>query len=91
MYVFDLTAYQLMLKENLKRMIEQMKELGVKKVLEFGGGIGEFTIQACKAGFDVSYYELDGEIKEYALWRFKKYGVNPKIIDFIRMFIVFLA
>lgn len=81
LYIFDLTLYQLMMKENIKKMIEQMKDLGVKKILEFGGGIGEFTIQAARAGFDISYYDLNGEIKNYALWRFEKHGVNPKILD----------
>jgi len=81
LYLFDLTTYQLMMKENVKMMLKQMKELGVKKVLEFGGGTGEFTIQACQAGFEAAYFDLDGEIKNYALWRFKKHGVNPKVID----------
>jgi len=76
LYIFDLTNYQLMLEHSghVKNMIEQMKGLGVKKVLEYGGGIGEFSLFCCENGLDITYYDLPSKTKDYALWRFKKRG-----------------
>ncbi|MCL4387311.1 class I SAM-dependent methyltransferase [Patescibacteria group bacterium] len=83
LYIFDLTFYQSMLAQDLNFMLESAKEKGVKKILDFGGGIGEYTIRAIKElGAEVTYLEIAGsKTLEYAKWRFKKYGVEPKIVD----------
>jgi len=80
LYLFDLTKYQLLLEfhDVVKRMIEQIQSLGLTKVLEFGGGIGEFSLRCAEAGIPVTYYELDGVIKDYALWRFDKHKTGIK-------------
>ncbi len=80
-YIYDLTKYQLLLEGNgrIKKMIEQIKELGFKKILEYGGGIGEFSIFCSENDLDVTYYDLNGKIKDYALWRFNKHNCNIKI------------
>src|SRR4030042_3210734 len=43
LYLFDLTKYQIILEhqEEVKEMIGQIKALKLKKILEYGGGIGE--------------------------------------------------
>jgi len=81
LYLFDLTKYQLILEHcNLiKDMINQIKELKLSKILEFGGGIGEFSLLCFENEFDISYYELDGKTKQYALWRFKKHNCDINI------------
>jgi hypothetical protein len=76
LYLFDLTKYQLILEyqNKIKEMIKQIKELKLKKILEYGGGIGEFSLLCFEDDLDTSYYDLDGKTKDYALWRFKKHN-----------------
>ncbi len=83
LYIFDLTFYQAMLVQDLNFMLESAKEKEIKKILDFGGGIGEYTIRAIKElGAEVTYLEIaDSQTLEYAKWRFKKHGVEPKIVD----------
>ncbi len=81
LYIYDLTKYQLILEHEgiIKKIIQQMKSLGVKRVLEFGGGIGEFSLCCAEAGFSMTYHDLPGVIKNYAQWRFQKYGKEREI------------
>tara|TARA_Y100000310_G_C20436887_1_gene694167 strand:+ start:154 stop:807 length:654 start_codon:yes stop_codon:yes gene_type:complete len=74
LYIFDLTKYQLILESGnlIDQMINQIKERKLNKILEFGGGIGQFSILCDKNNLKVTYYDLDGKTKEYASWRFKK-------------------
>jgi len=75
LYIFDLTKYQILLeaKDKIEAMIKQIKDLGFVKVLEYGGGIGEFSIKCHENEISSTYFDLDGKTKEYALWRFKKH------------------
>lgn len=78
LYIYDLTQYQILL-ENMgiiKKLIRQAKKLKAIRILEYGGGIAEFSILCNKNNLDVTYYDLDGETKKYALWRFEKYDCN---------------
>ena len=63
----------------LNSMQAQLKEIGAKKILEFGGGIGEFSIRCAKNELDITYHDLDGPTKDYALWRFEKHSADVKI------------
>lgn len=83
LYIFDLTLYQAMLIPDVNYMIEEIDLHGIKKVLDFGGGIGEYsirTLQETKA--NVTYLELKGsKTAEYAQWRFKKHHVKPTVVS----------
>lgn len=81
LYLFDLTLYQLAFEHNniITQMVQQIKELGLKKVLEFGGGIGEFSLVCAENRIIPIYYDLDGELKKYALWRFQKHKQNINV------------
>lgn len=83
LYIFDLTKYQSQLVIDVNAMIDEIKARNIKKVLDLGGGIGEYTIRAIKeAGCDVTFLELkDGLTLKYAQWRFTKHNVKPKIVD----------
>ena len=83
LYLFDLTVYQVLLESagNIQKMIGQVCALGEGRsplrVLEFGGGIANFSIRLSRdSGLDLEtfYYDLDGPIKDYALWRMKKHN-----------------
>ena len=46
--------------------------------MDYGGGIGEYTILACKNGVKMDFLEIEGsKTLEYARWRFEKHGVRP--------------
>lgn len=82
LYMFDLTKYQSQLVLDLNTMIEELRVRKLKKVLDIGGGIGEYTIRAVKeAGCDVTFLELkDSLTLKYATWRFTKHKVSPRIV-----------
>ena len=82
LYIFDLTFYQTMLKQHgaHEGFGHLFPRPGVK-VLDFGGGIGEWTIVAAKKGCEATYLDVhDSETMEYAQWRFAKHGVKPRIL-----------
>jgi SAM-dependent methyltransferase len=75
LYLYDLTKYQLRL-EHLKligQIIIQLKGLSALRILEYGGGIGEFSIKCSENNLEVTYFDLDGVIKNYAIWRFARH------------------
>src|SRR3989344_3483549 len=83
LYLFDLTMYQLMLEHHklIQEMVQQIKEIAPKaKVLEFGGGIGEFSLICSENNIDCTYTDI-GQTKEYAVWRFNKHKQRVKIIE----------
>ena len=83
LYVFDLTNYQTLLQNSNFHtlLIDFLKRYDCKKILDFGGGIGEYTILAMENGIKADFLEVGGsKTLEYAKWRFKKYGVKPKIL-----------
>ena len=82
LYIFDLTAYQSMLVPEVNYMVEYVEREKIKKVLDLGGGIGEYTIRLMKeAGCEVTFLDLkDSKTMDYARWRFKKQGVKPTIV-----------
>lgn len=83
LYIFDLTKYQSQLVLDVNMMVEEIRERKIHKILDFGGGIGEYTIrtlQECKKT-EVTFLELkDSQTLKYAEWRFTKHKVSPKIV-----------
>jgi len=83
LYIFASTRYQSILKFNnfhlwLQKLI---KEKGLKKGLDYGGGIAETTICSIEAGAEnITFLEVAGsKTMEYAYWRIKKYGMTEKV------------
>jgi len=81
LYLFDLTLYQNILKERLTdiKFKESIKEHGFRNMLDFGGGIGNWTIWAIEAGADCDFLDVEGVMLDYARWRFEKRGFQPRI------------
>lgn len=82
LYLFDLTMYQSKLVPTVNYMTEYAREYKMKRILDLGGGIGEYTIRMMQeADADVTYLDLkDSETAKYAQWRFKKHKVDPKVV-----------
>ena len=82
LYIFDLSNYQAELQNKGFHwlLLDMLKKYQCKTILDFGGGIGHYTILAFQNGMKADFLEIEGsKTLEYAKWRFKKYGVNPEI------------
>jgi len=83
LYVFDLSHYQTELQRKgfYRLLMDTFKKINCKKILDFGGGIGEYSIVAIENGLEADFLEVEGsKTLEYAKWRFKKHGVSPEIL-----------
>lgn len=58
--------------QNLIRYINYIAKLRPGQILDFGGGIGELSINLASGVNKVDYLEVPGNTLEYAKWRFKK-------------------
>jgi len=84
LYIFGLTRYQEQLKGvAFHEWLEQfISNYDIKSMLDFGGGIGEYTIIGCKEGIQVIYQDIEySKTWEYATWRFEKHEVDPILWD----------
>jgi 2-polyprenyl-3-methyl-5-hydroxy-6-metoxy-1,4-benzoquinol methylase len=79
LYIYDLTLYQSMLVQTVDYMVDFAKDLNLKEILDFGGGIGEYTLRLTKeAGARVSYMDMKlSETMNYAAFRFERHGIEP--------------
>lgn len=62
-------------------MVERMKSIGVKSVLDYGAGIGTLSILLSSVGFDVTYAELPSKTAEFAKSRFKKRNLSIPVFE----------
>jgi SAM-dependent methyltransferase len=84
LYLYDLTLYHdLMLAPRGTHtwFTNMVRDCGFRKVLDFGGGNGDWTLLAARAGAtDVAYLDVDGVMSDFAKWRFDKHNICPKIL-----------
>ena len=78
MYLIELTAQESTVEySNLFRSIGQfIKRNRIKKVLDFGSGIGGLVIYLSCLGISCDYADIPGETWNYAKYRFQKEGVD---------------
>jgi 2-polyprenyl-3-methyl-5-hydroxy-6-metoxy-1,4-benzoquinol methylase len=85
LYLFDLTEYQQRLyRANWYIWFQEiLGELKIKRILDFGGGIGESLIQAYAAGVrELDYVDIkDSKTMDYAMHRFRSHNVSVQIWD----------
>lgn len=86
--VTDSYVYELMAANNIVQtlyaysvMIERLQKLGVRNILDYGGGAGTLSILLSRLGYKVTYADLAGKTADFAGWRFKKRGLNIPIIN----------
>lgn len=84
LYMFDLTLYHdliMPLRGTHEWFKNVIKNYGIKTVLDYGGGIGDYTILAKEAGAECDYLDVNGKSKQYALWRFARRNMWPNVLD----------
>jgi len=48
------------------------------RILDFGGGTGELTINLASQSFSIDYLDVPGKVSAFAKWRFNKRFLNVK-------------
>jgi 2-polyprenyl-3-methyl-5-hydroxy-6-metoxy-1,4-benzoquinol methylase len=85
LYQFDLSAYQNTLAESgwHKWYLQTLDILKPKSILDFGGGIGEYSILAHQAGIPkIDFLEVkNSKTLEYALHRFTQHSVPVNVLN----------
>lgn len=82
LYIFGLSHYQKLLQEHQFHdwLFQFIKNYNIKSMLDFGGGIGEYSIIGCKAGVETVYQDVkDSRTADYAVWRFMKHEITPTL------------
>jgi SAM-dependent methyltransferase len=54
------------------------------RVLDFGGGNGNFSRALARRGFDVTYLDVPGEAADYVKWRAEKEGLRVRVCHDLR-------
>lgn len=78
-YVFELVFWHGKRTQHILR--SEIIKLTKGKVLDYGGGIGDLSIDLSKKGFIVDYADVYGNTFEFAKWLFQKKDYNIKMID----------
>lgn len=83
-YLFELSEFHSgpLRKRITRQVLDFCKKSNVSSILDYGGGIGEDSIQAAKRDYEAWMADLPSQTMEYAKWRAKKYGL---LIDFIEI------
>jgi 2-polyprenyl-3-methyl-5-hydroxy-6-metoxy-1,4-benzoquinol methylase len=65
--------------QDIIKYISYISLLKGGKILDFGGGIGELSINLANKNFDISFLEVPGNTLNFAKWRFKKRSLDVNI------------
>lgn len=63
--------------------VEVMTAAGARRVLDFGCGIGSTALALAEAGFEVTLSEVARTPLEFAEWRLRRRGREPRTIDLL--------
>jgi len=85
-YLYELAILETK-RSRVKRFIKTanlLSFIGVRKVLDYGGGIGGLVIFLRQRGFECDYLDVPGHTFNFALFRFKQNGISPRTFDATR-------
>jgi 2-polyprenyl-3-methyl-5-hydroxy-6-metoxy-1,4-benzoquinol methylase len=81
-YIYELGEWHLFVQNKYEsdvQLVEDMRKLKPKNILDFGGGVGMMAMPLARAGFDVTLADLDGTSLDFAAFRAKRHAVKLKI------------
>ena len=81
-YIYELAEWHLFVpskRESDLALVEDMRKLGPKNILDFGGGVGLMAIPLARAGFDVTLADLDSTTLSFAVSRAQRHKTPLKI------------
>jgi 2-polyprenyl-3-methyl-5-hydroxy-6-metoxy-1,4-benzoquinol methylase len=62
------------------RLLAAIRSSPGKRFLEFGGGTGVFCEAMAHEGFQVTYLDIPGRVRDFAAWRFAKHGLDIEML-----------
>jgi len=78
LYVYDLTAWHLR-DPKVKTWIEKIVSLAYRNILDFGCGIGTYSLNLIKRGLQVTAVDINPVLLDFVKWRLKKRGFTAKL------------
>ena len=81
-YIYELGEWHLFVqgkRDSDTALVEQMRALKPKNILDFGGGVGLMALPLAQAGFDVTLADLDGTTLNFAVARAQRHDIKLKI------------
>ena len=78
-YIFELAFWHMTRYQRIFR--SKVIELSRGRVLDFGGGMGDLSLELAKRGLSVTYADVSGETFKFAKYLFSKYDLPVVMID----------
>lgn len=78
-YLYDLVQGSYSLGAIIYR--DQIAKMCKGRVLDYGGGIGDMIIRASQYCEDLTYYDVSGNLFNYAKWRFERRNLEVQTIE----------
>ncbi len=81
-YIYELGEWHLFMpekRESDKALVEELRALRPRRILDFGGGVGLIALPLARAGLDVTLADLDGTSLDFAAFRAKRHRTALKI------------
>lgn len=70
---------KIMTEEITKEEIEKTANLASGRVLDYGAGIGDLSLELAQRGLEVTYYEVNNECSKFADFLFDEFKVQDKV------------
>jgi len=78
LYLYDLATWHFLSSGVWKWLKAVEDNVQGKKVLDFGGGVGTYTLLLSYLGFDVTFIDINPYNEEFTRWRLKKYNLSAE-------------
>jgi 2-polyprenyl-3-methyl-5-hydroxy-6-metoxy-1,4-benzoquinol methylase len=78
-YPFELAYWHMQRKQ--RKFRKKVVQHCFGHVLDYGGGIGDLSLELAKKGLTVTYAEVKGKNMEFAKWLFARRGFDINILD----------
>lgn len=82
-YIYDLTEWHAKDPEVaawVDRVVSVAKERGARRILDFGAGIGTYSLALAEAGFSVEACDVNPELRAYMRWRASRHAVADRLV-----------
>ena len=67
----------------LKVLARACRARGIRRILDYGGGIGGACLSLRRAGLECDYLDVAGKTFNYAAWRFARHGISPRMSNIL--------
>jgi len=83
LYIYDLTAWHTSgdVDNWFRRMYTMLEPAPTSRVLDYGAGIGSYSLRAAKMGHIVDACEINPELRAYVEWRARRHGELLNVVE----------